>query len=151
MSCIDNDVWEKHNPLLLWIGWLWCGQCSLTHKCQHTRVFRRSAATDNTKSRGRRANSLSLSSRQIQFPSRTYVSWLKQPTKTGEICHILQDWTQYWVVLWHRDASLCYSLLSPDLSPSPNATISPASFLPSFWKKAQTSSTEMCLFSSACN
>lgn len=39
------------------------------------------------------ANSTLLCSRQIQFLSWTYVSWLKQPTKTGEICHFLQDRT----------------------------------------------------------
>lgn len=74
----------------------------------------------NTKSKSRssgRANSIIVSSRQIQFPSRTYVSWLKQPTKTGEICHILKDWTQYWVLLWQWDdcsppLALCQSLCS---------------------------------------
>lgn len=40
----------------------------------------------------RPANSTLPCSRQIQFLSRTYESWLKQPTKTGEICHFLQDW-----------------------------------------------------------
>lgn len=45
-------------------------------------------------SRGARpANSTLLCSRQIQILSWTYISWLKQPTKTGEICHFLQDWT----------------------------------------------------------
>lgn len=57
-----------------------------------------------------RANSIFLSIRQIQFSSRTYVSWLKQPRKTGEICHNLQDWTHYWVQLWQWDAYSCSSL-----------------------------------------
>lgn len=77
--------------------------CAQIHTDRHPKQVHRHT---DTKSRGSgRANSCFLSSRQIQFSSRTYVSWLKQPTKTGEICHILQDWTQYWVLLWQWDAS----------------------------------------------
>lgn len=54
-------------------------------------------------------------SRQIQFLSKTYVSWLKEPTKTGEICHILQGWTQYWVLLCLCLAFRSLSFLSSDL------------------------------------
>lgn len=68
--------------------------CTDMQKQTHTHTKSRSSS---------RAKIIFLSSRQIQFPSRTYVSWLKQPTKTGEICHILQDWTQYWVLLWQWD------------------------------------------------
>lgn len=60
-----------------------------------------------------RANSIFLSIRQIQFSSRTYVSWLKQPRKTGEICLNLQDWTHYWVLLWQWDANSCSFFLRP--------------------------------------
>lgn len=78
-----------------------------THAQIHTNRHSQSSALSHTYTQTRgsgRANSIFLSSRQIQFPSRTYVSWLKQPTKTGEICHILQDWTQYWVLLWQWEA-----------------------------------------------
>ena len=75
------------------------------HTRAHTYTHTHTDTHTHTQSRGSgRANSIFLSSRQIQFSSRTYVSWLKQPTKTGEICHILQDWTQYWVLLWQWDA-----------------------------------------------
>ena len=79
------------------------------HRNRHTHTRTHTHAHAQSRGCGR-ANSIFLSSRQIQFSSRTYVSWLKQPTKTGEICHILQDWTQYWVLLWRWDAN------SPSLS-----------------------------------
>lgn len=81
------------------------------HTDGHSQTSTQTRAHAQSRGSGR-ANSIFLSSRQIQFSSRTYVSWLKQPTKTGEICHILKDWTQYWVLLWQWDA---YSLF-PSLS-----------------------------------
>lgn len=78
-------------------------------------------------------------SRQIQFLSKTYVSWLKWPTKTREICHILQDGTQNWVLLyhWHAFPFLSSISFSRDLSASLDGIMHPfQSFLylfPSFF------------------
>lgn len=70
-------------------------------------------------------------SRQIQFLSKTYVSWLKEPTKTGEICHILQGSTQYWVLLCWCLAFRSLSFLSSDLFASPDGITHP--FQPSLY------------------
>ena len=97
------------------MNWLALVRTVLTHTRKHTDGH--STTHIHTQSRGSgRANSIFLSSRQIQFSSRTYVSWLKQPTKTGEMCHILQDWTQYWVLPWQWDAY--FSFARPSLSKS---------------------------------
>lgn len=80
--------------------------CSQTH----THIHVMATAPDNTQSSAISANSLNNSSWQIGFPSRTYVSWLKGPTESGEICHFLQEWTQYWVLLWH--CVIAFSLLT---------------------------------------
>lgn len=85
-------------------------------------------AQTHTYTHNQKANNIFPSSRQIQFLSKTYVSWLKRPTKTGEICHILQDGTQYWVLLWqwHAFSSLSFSTsFSRDLSTSPDGIMHP--------------------------
>lgn len=130
MSCIDNDIWQKHN--LVWIGCLLHGQC--LHTCRQTIIDKCMHTHAHTQSTGSwRANSIFLSSRQIQFSSRTYVSWLKQPTKTAEICHILQDWTQNWVLLWQWDVSShCFLSKSVFLFPSHNPFFFPYSLALSF-------------------
>lgn len=64
------------------------------HRCYEAVSAKCGQSEARGQSRGVRPdNSTLLCSRQIQILSWTYGSWLKQPTKTGEICHFLQDWT----------------------------------------------------------